>query len=110
MVTKAIFRKITKLHYDLELKINEVYDDDEDMVKVAEKSLLLIDECIRKLKEMISLHYFENIAEEVYFFRKLKPQFISKFIYYSTILDIESHKPSAGNKTLKNTMRQSRRN
>lgn len=101
MVTKAIFRKITKLHYDLELMINEVYDDDEDMVKVAEKSLLIIDECIRKLKEIISLHYFENIAEEVYFFRKLKPQFISKFIYYSTILDIESHKPSAGNKTLK---------
>lgn len=78
-----------------------MYDDDEDMVKVAEKSLLLIDECIRKLKEIISQHYFENIAEEVYFFRKLKPQFISKFIYYSTILDIESHKPSAGNKTLK---------
>lgn len=101
MVTKAIFRKITKLHDDLELKINEVYDDDEDMVKVAEKSLLLIDESIRKLKGIISLHHFENIAEEVYFFKKLKPQFISKFIYYSTILDIESHKPSAGNKTLK---------
>ena len=101
MVTKAIFRKITKLHDDLELKINEVYDDDEDMVKVAEKSLLLIDESIRKLKEMISTHDFENIAEEVYFFKKLKPQFISKFIYYSTILDIESHKPSAGSKTLR---------
>lgn len=101
MVTKAIFRKITKLHYDLELKINEVYDDDEDMVKVAEKSLLLIDESIRKLKEMISTYHFENIAEEVYFFKKLKPQFISKFIYYSSILDIESHKPNVANKALK---------
>lgn len=101
MVTKAIFRKITKLHYDLELRINEVYDDDEDMVKVAEKSLLLIDESIRKLKEMISTYHFENIAEEVYFFKKLKPQFISKFIYYSSILDIESHKPNVANKALK---------
>lgn len=101
MVTKAIFRKITKLHDDLELKINEVYNDDEDMVKVAEKSLLLIDESIRKLKEMISTYHFENIAEEVYFFKKLKPQFISKFIYYSSILDIESHKPNAANKALK---------
>lgn len=101
MVTKTIFRKITKLHDELELKINEVYDDNGDMVKVAEKSLLVIDESIRKLKEMISAHHFENIAEEVYFFKKLKPQFISKFIYYSTILDVESHKPNAGNKALK---------
>ncbi|AYM99208.1 RteC domain-containing protein [Chryseobacterium sp. 3008163] len=101
MVTKAIFRKITKLHDDLELKINEVYDDDDDIVKVAEKSLLLIDESIRKLKEMISTHDFENIAEEVYFFKKLKPQFISKFIYLSAILELESHKPNAGNKAMK---------
>ncbi|MBW7674234.1 RteC domain-containing protein [Chryseobacterium chendengshani] len=101
MVTKTIFRKITKLHDDLELKINEVYDDDEDMVKVAEKSLLLIDESIRKLKEMISTHDFKNIAEEVFFFKKLKPRFIAKFIYYSKILEVESHKPNAGNKALK---------
>lgn len=101
MVTKAIFRKITKLNDDLELRINEVYDDDEDLVKVAEKSLLLIDESIRSLKEMISAHHFDHIAEEIYFFKKLKPQFISKFIYYSTILDVESHKPNAGNKAFK---------
>lgn len=101
MVTKAIFRKITKLNDDLELKINEVYDDDEDMIKIAEKSLLMIDESIRVLKEMIITHDFETIAEEVYFFKILKPKFISKFIYYSTILDIESHKPNAGKNALK---------
>lgn len=101
MVTKTIFRKITKLQEDLDLKINEVYDDDQDIVKVAESALIMIDESIRKLKEMVTNHHFETIAEEVHFFKKLKPQFISKFIYYSTILDIESHKPNAGNKTLK---------
>jgi len=101
MVTKTLFRKIKKLHDDLELKINEVYDDDQDMVKVSEKSLILIDESIRTLKEMISKHHFESLSEEVYFFKKLKPEFISKFIYYSTILDLESHKPAAGKKVLK---------
>jgi len=101
MVTKTIFRKIIALHEDLELKINEIYDDDKDMVKVSEKSLLLIDASIRTLKDIISKHHFENIAEEVHFFKNLKPLFISKFIYYSTILDIESHKPNTGNKVLK---------
>lgn len=101
MVTKTIFRKITHLNNELELKINEVYDDDKDMVKVAEKSLVLIDDVIRNVKEMISAHHFENIAEEIHFFKKLKPQLISKFIYYSTVLELESHKPSAGSKILK---------
>jgi hypothetical protein len=101
MVTKTIFRKITKLHDDLEMKINEIYDDDQNMVKVAENALVIIDETIRKLKQLISGHEFDNIAEEVHFFKKLKPKFISKYIYYSRILDIESYKPAAGNKILK---------
>lgn len=100
MVTKTIFRKIAKLHEELELKINEVYDED-DMIKVAEKSLLLIDDSIRKLKTLVSSHKFENLGEEVHFFKNLKPKFISKFIYYSLVLDLESHKPNAGKKVLK---------
>ncbi len=100
MVTKTIFRKIAKLHEELELKINEVYDED-NMLKVAEKSLLLIDDFIRKLKSLVSAHHFENKGEEIHFFKKLKPKFISKFIYYSTLLDLESHKPNAGRKALK---------
>ncbi|SMO72091.1 RteC protein [Chryseobacterium rhizoplanae] len=101
MVTKTIFRKTTELYNDLELKINEVCDDDQDMVKISEKSLLLIDTSIRTLKELVSDHHFENLAEEVYFFKKLKPLFISKFIYYSSILNIESYKPNATAKILK---------
>jgi hypothetical protein len=100
MVTKTIFRKIAKLHEELELKINEVYDEN-DMLKVAEKSLILIDNSIRQLKSLVCAHHFENKGEEIHFFKKLKPKFISKFIYYSTVLDVESHKPKVGNKALK---------
>jgi len=72
MVTKTIFRKIAKLHEELELKINEVYDEN-DMLKVAEKSLILIDNSIRKLKSLVSAHHFENKGEEILVFKKLKP-------------------------------------
>lgn len=101
MVTTGIFRNIIQLHEDLEVEINKVYKEDKDVVQFAEKSLILIDDAIRKVKKIISPHHFENIAEEVYFFKKVKPQFISKFIYYSTILNVESHKPQAGNKVIK---------
>lgn len=101
MVTRTVFRKIAQLQDDLDLKISEVYTDDGDMIKVAEKSLLLVDNAIRKVKDLISNHQFDTVAEEVQFFKKLKPKFISKFIYYSCILDLESHKPNAGDKALK---------
>ncbi|MGG7437402.1 RteC domain-containing protein [Chryseobacterium arthrosphaerae] len=101
MVTKTIFKRTSQLLEDLDLKINEVCADGNDLIKISEKALLVIDESIRKLKLLVSTHHFDHIAEEVFFFKKLKPQFISKFIYYSEILDIESHKPAAGNKTVK---------
>lgn len=101
MVTKTIFKRTSQLLEDLNVKINEVCDDGNDLIKISEKALLIIDESIRKLKLLVSNHHFDHIAEEVIFFKKLKPQFISKFIYYSAVLNIESHKPAAGNKTLK---------
>lgn len=100
MVTRTIFRKIAKLQDELETKIKDVHSD-KDKAGGAEKSLLLIDESIRTLKAIISSYHFADIAEEVYFFKKIKPQFISKFISYTTILDIESNKPNAGYKALK---------
>lgn len=101
MVTKTIFRKTEQLLHELELKIKIVFDNESDLVRISEKSLLLIDEYIRKLKELVSTHQFDSVAGEVYFFKKLKPKFVAKFIYHSTVLDIESRKPTAGIKTLK---------
>lgn len=101
MVTNTIFREITQLHDELESQINNVYNEDNDVVKLAEKSLILIDDAVRKVKEMISSHHFDTIAQEIHFFKKIKPQFISKFIYHSTILDIESHKPNASGKIIR---------
>lgn len=101
MVTNTIFREITQLHDELEIEINKVYNENIDIVKLAERSLILIDDAVRKVKEMISAHHFDTIAQEIHFFKKIKPQFISKFIYYSTILDVESHKPNGSSKIIK---------
>lgn len=101
MVTKTIFRKIGELDEDLRHKIQAVHDENSDLIRISEKCLILIDQCVILVKEMILNHQFDSIAEEVHFFKKLKPQLISKFIYYSTLLDLESHKPTAGAKILK---------
>lgn len=101
MVTKTVFRKIeqlqAKLYKDLEFVEREV----EEPIKNAEKSLMVIDESTRALKEIISGENFECLADEIYFFKEVKPQFISKFIFYSSLLNVESEKPDAGEKAQK---------
>ncbi|KQT15131.1 RteC protein [Chryseobacterium sp. Leaf404] len=101
MVTKTIFRKITALEEKLRESIKQFHDQEPDIVKVAEKCLIIIDSITRQVKNLVSNHIFEDIGEEVYFFKHMKPVFISKFIYYSSILELESRLPHAGKKTLK---------
>lgn len=46
-----------------------------------------------KLKEIhkgLKKHQFENIGEEIYFFKVLKPKLVSKLIYYKSLYKIES--------------------
>lgn len=101
MVTKTLFRKIAQINDELEFQINTAYDADDNLIRISEKALVHIDAAIRKIKDLISPHTFDSVAEEVYFFKRLKPQISYQFIYFSTILELESNKPNVGNKILK---------
>ncbi|WP_240723601.1 RteC domain-containing protein [Flavobacterium sp. J27] len=53
------------------------------------------------LKKLVSKHDFKTEAEEIRFFKELKPQFTSKLIYYNVIFKIEMKKPNGGNRVLR---------
>ena len=36
---------------------------------------------------------FRNAGEEIHFFKDIKPQFVSKLIYYNEVYNIETNKP-----------------
>ena len=73
----------------------------ESAVEISESSIMELDEVIRKLKSLASSFQFESLADEVYFFKEVKPLFISQFIFHAKILEIESSKPNAGETFLK---------
>lgn len=101
MVTKTFFRKIGEIRRDLEKELESLEENNQDLIVLSERSLMKIDNGIRLVKQLLREVTFESIADEVYFFKKHKPFFISKFIYYSKLLDIESERPSAGEKNLR---------
>ncbi|NML70777.1 RteC protein [Chryseobacterium sp. RP-3-3] len=101
MITKTFFRKIEKLGISLNRELDIISKEQLSIVETAEKSLIKIDETIREIKISMTEVVFESVAEEAYFFKNLKPLFISKFIYYSKILSIETSRPNAGQKELR---------
>lgn len=101
METKLLLKKIDKLTNELEVQLSKIEETIIERTILCEHALIEIDDCIRKVKEMIVSHQFNEMALEIYFFKKIKPYLISKFIYYSKILDIESNKPKAGLKAEK---------
>jgi hypothetical protein len=100
MVNK-LFTTIKKMHDHLERDLKLIADAHDDPIKIAEESLSTIDLSIRELKKLINLTTFEGIGEEIYFFKHLKPLFISKYIYFMKVLSIVSSVPHSTEKTLK---------
>ena len=85
------------------LQALEIIETDEAVLSVEsyEKSLMEIDAAIRDVKVFVAETVFSSAAEEVHFFKNLKPLFISQFIYCSKVLEIEVAKPNAGQHMLK---------
>lgn len=100
MEAKIFFRKVENLIYTLNRDLDLNSESKKDTIAKAEYALVIIDACILKLKELLSTYDFTCIADEIAFFKDLKPKVISQFIYYSQTLHIESSKPKGGHKTL----------
>lgn len=98
MVTKTFFRKTEEIRLELETALDLLTENEHNIILLSERALMKIDHCIRGIKKMLKEITFESAADEVLFFKHHKPFFISKFIYYSTLLEIESTKPCAGDK------------
>lgn len=102
MTAKLLFRKCEKLYAGLlvMLEKTETSNTDGDAGQY-ERALMDIDLAIRQLKTWVSGYTFASVAEEVYFFREIKPKFTALFIYYAKVLATEAAKPNAGQYALK---------
>lgn len=68
-----------------------------DILFKAEKGIALVEKCIRKLQEQVVGKSFPTKADEIYFFKHVKPQIFGKLIYYVRLFNIESKRPRGNN-------------
>lgn len=63
------------------------------------KSLsIYLEEKLNELYVWLENYEFKNTTDEIYFFKELKSQLTSKYIYYHKIVEIESNAPSTSKK------------
>ncbi|MDD4994243.1 MAG: RteC domain-containing protein [Paludibacter sp.] len=84
---------ITKLNKDLNNELQTIDIEESDLTKKAQKSVRCIKNALTQLKAFTVKYTFCNQAQEIHFFREIKPEFFSKLIYYVKIFNIESRRP-----------------
>ncbi len=81
---------------DFETKLKTLEARHEHVLFKAEKGIAHTEKCIKVLRERVLEKGFFSKAEEIIFFKHIKPQFFSKLIYYVKLYNIESKRPRNG--------------
>lgn len=85
----------------LENQLNEVSINEESLAEQYKTSITLCKKAMAKLKNYITSYAFENKEDEIYFFKVVKPQFYSKYIYFINVYKFIMQTPPGGEGILK---------
>ena len=80
----------------LEHQLAEISLSGEPLLEQYRASIKVSKKAMNKLKNYISSYAFENVTEEVNFFKEIKPKFYSKYIYFINIHNFLLQKPTGG--------------
>jgi hypothetical protein len=90
-----------KLLLELEEQLKFISLETDNALTSADLSIQVIQKSLHNLKIFISKYKFKSTAEEIRFFKELKPLFCSKQFYYFFVYNIETKKPNGGYKIIK---------
>lgn len=90
-----------RLYQALENQLNGVSINQGSECDQLKAAIKLCKKAMSKLRNYVSSYLIENIEDEVYFFRQMKPPFYSKLIYYISIYNFQIKKPTGSDDTVK---------
>jgi len=80
----------------LEHQLTEISLSGDPLIEQYRASIKVSKKAMNKLKNYISSYAFENVTEEVNFFKEIKPKFYSKYIYFINVHNFLLQKPTGG--------------
>ena len=86
---------------DLEINLQQIHKQYKEPILYSEQAVIALISNLEKLKSFFIQYQFENKAQEIAFFRDIKPKVASKLIYYNEVFAIATNKPVGSNKSLR---------
>lgn len=86
---------------ELENQLDIIHLEMKEPVQFAEAAIKISISILERLKTYCIKYKFKDKAEEIEFFKNIKPQFAAKLIYYNEIYTIETSKPYGSNKAVR---------
>lgn len=84
---------VSNLKKEMEVRLQKIETKEADMLKKSLEASHILGEAFDRLKNYIVSYEFQDAAEEVYFFKNVKPRLCAYLIYYRTIYNIEMNRP-----------------
>jgi hypothetical protein len=90
-----------KFHAALENQLAEVTLNGQTPTEQYRASILICKKAMNKMKRFVTHYAFENTAEEIHFFKEVKPLFYSKYIYFINVYNFLMQFPAGGEEAVK---------
>lgn len=81
---------------ELEDKLRMIDLEEDDILKKSEQSFQIALQAINQLRDDLKGDRLCSQTDEIYFFKEIKPKFVSKLIYHLSVFNIETNKPNGG--------------
>jgi len=86
---------VEKLQKEIRRKVEQIEAEDKNILKKSLDASHVLGEAFDRLKEFIINYTFGDEAEEILFFKEVKPKIFRHLIYYRKVYNIEMHRPVA---------------
>lgn len=86
---------VDKLQKEVRKQIEQIEALDQNILKKSLDASHVLGDAFDKLKEFIIRYTFEDEAEEILFFKEIKPKIFCHLIYYRKVYNIEMSRPVA---------------
>lgn len=86
---------VDKLQKEVRKQIGQIEALDQNILKKSLDASHVLGDAFDKLKEFITRYTFVDEAEEILFFKEIKPKIFCHLIYYRKVYNIEMHRPVA---------------
>lgn len=84
---------INNLEKEIEKKLKKIESADLNIMKKSLEASQVLANAFQQVKEFIGSYTFKDEAEEIEFFKEIKPRLFYRLLYYRKVYNIEMNRP-----------------